>query len=148
MWQCAVWQCGGEVVWRCGGVAVWRCDGVALWRCDGMVVRWCGGARCVGVVVWRCDGMVVRWCGGRPGVNYIVIVIVIVMITCFQVIVIDVTSVEDVWCDVRKFVGAQLRSALYLVKMCECHKVPAGVESVPYSQRRAALVKIYHRIPW
>lgn len=40
-----------------------------------------------------------------------------------------VTSVEGIWCNVKKFVGSQLRKTSYRVKMNECYKVPAiGVD--------------------
>ena len=35
------------------------------------------------------------------------------------------TSVDGNWCNVRKFVGAQLRSSSYRVKFSECYKVAA-----------------------
>ena len=35
-----------------------------------------------------------------------------------------VVSVDGGWCNVTKFVGAQLRRTLYRVKICECYKVP------------------------
>ena len=34
-----------------------------------------------------------------------------------------VVSVENNWCNVRKFVGLQLRNFSYRVKTCECYKV-------------------------
>ena len=35
-----------------------------------------------------------------------------------------VTSVEDKWCNIRKFVGESLRANSYKVKQCETYKVP------------------------
>lgn len=36
-----------------------------------------------------------------------------------------VSSVEGAWCNIRKFVGTQLRSTSYRVKRSECYKVPS-----------------------
>jgi hypothetical protein len=35
-----------------------------------------------------------------------------------------VTAVEGMWCNIRKFIGSQLRNASYRVKKSECYKVP------------------------
>jgi hypothetical protein len=44
-----------------------------------------------------------------------------------------VVSVEDGWCNIRKFAGSQLRSMSYRVKQSECYKVPSDV--VPINHR-------------
>ena len=38
-----------------------------------------------------------------------------------------VTSIEGRWCYIRKFIGSQLRSSSYRVKLSECYSVPAHV---------------------
>ena len=44
-----------------------------------------------------------------------------------------VVSVEQLWCNIRKFVGSQLRSTSYRVKLSDCYKVPNQlVESHAY----------------
>jgi hypothetical protein len=40
-----------------------------------------------------------------------------------------VTSIEDNWCNVRKLVGSQLRSASYRVMKSECYKVPHSIDN-------------------
>ena len=35
-----------------------------------------------------------------------------------------VTSVESDWCNIRKFIGSQLRSTTYRIKRSECYEVP------------------------
>lgn len=40
-----------------------------------------------------------------------------------------VVSVEGIWCNVRKFVGSQLRSSSYRIKTSECFKVPSSIPS-------------------
>jgi hypothetical protein len=35
-----------------------------------------------------------------------------------------VTSSEGTWCNIRKFIGSQLRKTSYRVKMSECYKIP------------------------
>ena len=42
-----------------------------------------------------------------------------------------VISVKGVWCNVRKFVGNQLRSTSYRVKRSECYKVTSSSHIVP-----------------
>ena len=42
-----------------------------------------------------------------------------------------VISAEGVWCNIRKFVGNQLRSTSYHVKRSECYKVPSSSHIVP-----------------
>ena len=39
-----------------------------------------------------------------------------------------VTSVENPWCNIRKFIGAQLRKNSYRVKCSDCYKVPTAYE--------------------
>ena len=39
-----------------------------------------------------------------------------------------VTSVDEPWCNIRKFVGAQLRKTSYRVKCSDCYKVPPAYE--------------------
>jgi len=39
-----------------------------------------------------------------------------------------VTAVEGAWCNIRKFVGSQLRNTSYRVKRSECFKVPSQFE--------------------
>ena len=38
-----------------------------------------------------------------------------------------VVSVEGEWCNVRKFIGAQLRRMSYRVKLSQCYKVNADI---------------------
>ena len=38
-----------------------------------------------------------------------------------------ITSMEDNWCSVRKFVGNTLRKLTYRVKRSECYKVPSEI---------------------
>ena len=40
-----------------------------------------------------------------------------------------VVSIENGWCNIRKFAGSQLRSMSYRVKQSECYKVPSCVVS-------------------
>ncbi len=50
-----------------------------------------------------------------------------------------VTSVDGSWCNVRKFVGSQLRNASYRLKRSECFKVPCYPEqSMPMSHQQSS----------
>jgi hypothetical protein len=40
-----------------------------------------------------------------------------------------VVSVDGTWCNIRKFVGNQLRNTSYRVKRSECYKVPSHITS-------------------
>ena len=44
-----------------------------------------------------------------------------------------VASVDSGWCNIRKFVGAQLRKSSYRVKMSQCLKVPVPLPPMPRS---------------
>ena len=39
-----------------------------------------------------------------------------------------VVSVEDNWCNIKKFRGLQLRNTSYCVKRSKCYKVPSHIE--------------------
>ena len=39
-----------------------------------------------------------------------------------------VTSVDDMWCNIRTFTGSQLRARSYRIKRSECYKVPSQWE--------------------
>lgn len=43
-----------------------------------------------------------------------------------------VVSTEGDWCNIRKFVGSQLRRTSYRVKMSECYKVECGIRYDPH----------------
>ena len=47
-----------------------------------------------------------------------------------------VTTVDGTWCNIRKFIGSQLRSTSYRVKMSECFKVPGHPETQALAYRR------------
>ncbi len=46
-----------------------------------------------------------------------------------------VTSVDGIWCNIRKFIGSQLRNASYRVKKSECFVVPTQLQNTPHPQR-------------
>ena len=41
--------------------------------------------------------------------------------------ILDIVSVDGQWCNVRKFAGAQLRSARYRVRKSDCFRVPSDL---------------------
>ena len=45
-----------------------------------------------------------------------------------------VVPIDGEWCFIKKFVGSQLRSSSYKVKLSECFRVPRGVSDSSYNQ--------------